>query len=94
MWSNLFPYFASATCTPARAWILKTANLLTFSVISALGGCESQVRSHMQANVNVGNSKENLIDALAQSLPDMGFLRTLNTLARVNAVIPEPGRAQ
>ena len=44
---------------------LKTRELLTFSIIAALGGCESQVRSHVQGNAAVGNSKENLIDALA-----------------------------
>lgn len=68
---------------------LKTRELLTFSIISALGGCDSQVRSHVQGNVAVGNSKDTLIDALAQSLPYIGFPRTLNALACVNAVIPE-----
>ena len=68
---------------------LKTRELLTFSVISALGGCDSQVRSHVQGNIAVGNTKENLIDALAQCLPYIGFPRTLNALACVNAVIPE-----
>lgn len=68
---------------------LKTRELLTFSIISALGGCDSQVRSHVQGNATVGNSKENLIDALAQSLPYIGFPRTLNALACVNAVLPE-----
>ncbi len=73
---------------------LKTRELLTFSIISALGGCDSQVRSHVQGNAAVGNSKENLIDALAQSLPYIGFPRTLNALACVNAVIPEPDQAK
>lgn len=73
---------------------LATRELLTFSIISALGGCESQVRSHVQANVAVGNSKQNLVDALAQSLPCIGFPRTLNALACINAVIPEAGQAQ
>lgn len=67
---------------------LKMRELLTFSIISAFGGCESQVRSHVQGNLAVGNSRENLIDALAQSLPYMGFPRTLNALACVNAVVP------
>ena len=69
---------------------LKTREILTFSIISALGGCDSQVRSHVQGNAAVGNSRENLIDALAQSLPCIGFPRTLNALACINAVIPEP----
>lgn len=73
---------------------LSTRELLTFSIISALGGCESQVRSHVQANAAVGNSKQNLVDALAQSLPYIGFPRTLNALACINAVIPEPGQAK
>ena len=73
---------------------LKTREILTFSIISALGGCDSQVRSHVQGNAAVGNSKENLIDALAQSLPYIGFPRTLNALACVNAVIPEPNQTK
>lgn len=68
---------------------LRARELLTFSVISSLGGCESQVKSHVQGNVNVGNTKENLIDALTCSLPYIGFPRTLNALGCVNAVIPE-----
>ncbi len=68
---------------------LKTRELLTFSIIAALGGCDAQVRAHVQGNVNVGNSKDDLIDALAQLLPCIGFPRTLNALACVNAVIPE-----
>lgn len=73
---------------------LQTREILTFSIISALGGCDSQVRSHVQGNAAVGNFKENLIDALAQSLPYIGFPRTLNALACVNAVIPEPKQAK
>ena len=66
-----------------------TREILTFCIISSLGGCESQVKSHVQGNVNVGNTKENLIDALTCCLPYIGFPRTLNALGCVNAVIPE-----
>lgn len=68
---------------------LKTRELLTFCIISALGGCEAQVRAHAQGNANVGNSKQNLIDALAQMLPYIGFPRTLNALGCVNAVMQD-----
>ena len=68
---------------------IKTRELLVFSAISALGGCESQVKSHVQGNINVGNSKQNLIDALVLSLPYIGFPRTLNALACINEVISE-----
>lgn len=68
---------------------LKTRELLTFSIVSALGGCEAQVKAHVQGNANVGNSKQNLIDALAQMLPYIGFPRTLNALGCVNAVLQD-----
>ena len=50
---------------------------------------EDETRRHVQGNVNVGNTKENLIDALTCCLPYIGFPRTLNALGCVNAVIPE-----
>lgn len=65
---------------------LKMRELVTFSAIVALGGCDPQAKAHAQANISVGNSKENLADALATLLPWIGFPRTLNGLAAVNAV--------
>lgn len=63
---------------------LQTRELLTLCILSALGGCESQVRGHVQGNLNVGNSKERMIEAITQCLPYMGFPRTLNALNCVN----------
>lgn len=68
---------------------LKMRELLTFCMISALGGCEAQVRAHVQGNAAVGNSKQNLVDALTQLLPYIGFPRTLNALGCVNAVLQD-----
>ncbi|MFD0051986.1 carboxymuconolactone decarboxylase family protein [Actinomycetes bacterium NPDC127524] len=68
---------------------LKTRELLTLCIISTLGGCESQVKSHVLGNKNVGTDKETLITALTHCLPYIGFPRTLNALACVNEVIPE-----
>jgi len=60
--------------------------LTTFSILATLGGCENQLRGHVQANFNVGNTKEVLIDALTILLPYIGFPRTLNALAIVNEI--------
>ncbi|SIR49736.1 4-carboxymuconolactone decarboxylase [Peribacillus simplex] len=68
---------------------LKTRELLTLCIISALGGAEGQVKAHVQGNKNVGNDKETLITAISHCLPYMGFPRTLNALACVNEIIPE-----
>ena len=70
-----------------RGLDLKTRELLTFAIISALGGCDAQVKAHAQGNAHVGNSKQQLIDVLTQMLPYIGFPRTLNALNCVNTVL-------
>lgn len=64
---------------------IKDRELVVFSAIAALGGCESQLKSHTQANLKEGNTKQDLIDALQVALPLNGFPRTLNALAIVNS---------
>ncbi|MDF2522703.1 MAG: 4-carboxymuconolactone decarboxylase [Clostridiales bacterium] len=66
---------------------LKTRELLTLCIVSALGDCENQVK--VKGNLSVGNDKEIMIEAITQSLPYMGFPRTLNALRCVNEVVPE-----
>jgi len=68
---------------------LKTRELLTLCILSTLGGCEGQVKAHIAGNLSVGNDKETMIEAITQSLPYMGFPRTLNALNCINEVIPE-----
>jgi 4-carboxymuconolactone decarboxylase len=61
-----------------------TRELLTFSMLVALGGCEPQVKGHVAANLNVGNNRARLIDVLTQLLPFIGYPRTLNGLRCVD----------
>lgn len=68
---------------------LKTRELLTFSMLVSLGGCESQVKAHVQGNLNVGNDKLTLISVITQLLPYIGYPRTLNALNCINEVTPE-----
>lgn len=68
---------------------IKMRELVVFSVINAIGGCEPQAKAHAQANIKVGNTRQNLIDAIALMLPFTGFPRTLNALACVDAVCKE-----
>jgi 4-carboxymuconolactone decarboxylase len=68
---------------------LKTRELLTLCILSALGDCESQVKAHVRGNQNMGNDKETMISAITHCLPYMGFPRTLNALNCVNEIIPE-----
>jgi 4-carboxymuconolactone decarboxylase len=52
---------------------LRTRELLTFSMLVSLGGCESQVKAHVSANVHLGNDRARLIDVLTQLLPLIGY---------------------
>ena len=63
-----------------------TRELLTFSMLVALGGCEAQVKGHVAANLHVGNNRARLIDVLTQLLPFIGYPRTLNGLRAVDEV--------
>lgn len=63
-----------------------TRELLTFSMLVALGGCDAQVKAHVAANLNVGNDHARLIDVLTQLLPFIGYPRTLNALRVVDEV--------
>lgn len=71
---------------------LKTRELLTLCILGALGGCENQVKAHVSGNLSVGNDKETMIEAITQSLPYMGFPRTLNALNCINEVVPESNK--
>jgi 4-carboxymuconolactone decarboxylase len=68
---------------------LPTRELLTFSMLLALGGCEPQLKGHIQANLTVGNDKDRLLSVVTQLLPYVGYPRTLNAIRCLNEVIPE-----
>jgi 4-carboxymuconolactone decarboxylase len=67
---------------------LPTRELLTFAMLVAHGGCDPQVRGHVAANLNVGNSRQLLIDVLTRLLPFLGYPRTLNGLRAVDEMAP------
>lgn len=68
---------------------LKIRELITLCIVSSIGGAESQVKAHVQANKNVGNQRSVIVAAISLCLPYIGFPRTLNSLACINEVLPE-----
>jgi 4-carboxymuconolactone decarboxylase len=68
---------------------IKTRELLTLSMLIALGGTEPQIKGHIQGNLNVGNDKETLLSVITQLLPYVGYPRTLNAIKCLNELIPE-----
>ncbi|MEH2106166.1 carboxymuconolactone decarboxylase family protein [Nostoc sp.] len=68
---------------------IRVRELITLSILIALGGVESQIKGHVQGNLNVGNSKDILLDLITQLLPWVGYPRTLNALKCLNEVATE-----
>jgi 4-carboxymuconolactone decarboxylase len=68
---------------------IKTRELITLSILIALGGTEPQLKGHLQGNVNVGNDRSMLISVITQLLPYVGYPRTLTALTCLNEVVKE-----
>jgi 4-carboxymuconolactone decarboxylase len=71
-----------------RGLDIKTRELLTLSMLIALGGTESQIKGHILGNVNIGNDKKTLLCLMTQLLPYVGYPRTLNAIKCLNDIIP------
>ena len=83
-----FQQFLSANCFGdylARAGIdISTRELLTFAMLISLGGADPQAKGHVAANLNVGNTRQQLLDVITVLVPFIGYPRSLNALAAVN----------
>lgn len=45
-------------------------------MLAALGGCDLQVAAHVNGNLNIGNDRAVMIDAITAVLPWIGYPRT------------------
>ena len=67
---------------------LQIRELLTFTMLVSMGGCEPQAKGHVAANLNVGNDRQTLLSVATQLLPFIGYPRTLNAIRVIDDVIP------
>jgi 4-carboxymuconolactone decarboxylase len=67
-----------------------TRELLTFTMLASLGGCEPQLAGHVAANLNVGNDRTLLLNVLTQLIPYLGYPRTLNALRVLDQATLDP----
>ncbi len=65
---------------------LKTREMLTLCILINLG-TESQIKSHINGNVNMGNNKAFIQEMIYQCLPYCGYPRTLNALNCLNEML-------
>jgi 4-carboxymuconolactone decarboxylase len=83
-----FQHFLSANCFGdhyTRSGLdIPTRELLTFSILVSLGGCDPQVAGHVAANLHVGNDRARLIAVVTHLLPFIGYPRALTALRIIN----------
>ncbi|NEG69152.1 carboxymuconolactone decarboxylase family protein [Bifidobacterium choloepi] len=60
--------------------------MVTMCFLASMGGCEPQLRSHIAANIRVGNDEQCCRAAISQIMPYIGYPRTLNALSCLDAV--------
>jgi|UPI000423DA54 4-carboxymuconolactone decarboxylase len=65
---------------------MKFRELITFCFLAAQGGCEPQLKGHINGNYHVGNDKNFLIAVISSNLPFIGYPRTLNALNCIREV--------
>ncbi|WP_144934948.1 carboxymuconolactone decarboxylase family protein [Rothia kristinae] len=56
----------------------RSRQLVTLGVLTALGGCEPQLKVHINAALNVGLTREEITEALLHAAVYCGFPRALN----------------
>lgn len=56
----------------------RSRQLVTIGALTAMGGCEAQLRVHIGAALNVGLTEEEVIEALLHCAVYAGFPRALN----------------
>lgn len=65
--------------------------LVTLGMLTALGGCEPQLKVHVETSLNVGLSPEQVIGALSQASIYCGFPKALNAVFVAKQVFHERG---
>lgn len=59
---------------------LKEREMITLASLLTAGGCEPQLKVHIQGALNVGIAPEKIIEIFLQCIPYTGFPRVLNAV--------------
>lgn len=66
---------------------LRTRELVTVAALTAMGNCQPQLRVHLNGALNVGCSKEEIVETIIQMAVYAGFPCALNGMALLKEVI-------
>ncbi|WP_406639931.1 carboxymuconolactone decarboxylase family protein [Amycolatopsis sp. WGS_07] len=67
----------------------RSRQLVTLGMLTALGGCEPQLKVHIGAALNVGISRDEVVEALLHAAVYVGFPRALNATFVAREVFAE-----
>ena len=72
--------FAFGDIYTRKGLSLQERELITLASLLTMGGCEPQLRVHINGALNVGISRERIVEAFMQCIPYVGFPRVLNAV--------------
>ena len=78
-------YYARPQLSP------RDRQLVTISILTAVGGCEPQLEVHVNTSLNVGLTPEEIVEAMLHATVYCGFPRALNATAVAKRVFEARG---
>ena len=78
--NNLMLEFAFGTIYERGVLNFKDREMITITSLLTQGGCENQLRVHIQPSLNVGLTQEEIIETFIHCAPYVGFPRVLNAI--------------
>lgn len=68
---------------------IQEREIITITSLLTCGGCEPQLKVHINASLNVGVSPEKIVETFMQCVPYVGFPRVLNAIFTAKEVFAE-----
>lgn len=70
---------------------LEEREMITITSLLTQGGCENQLKVHIQGSLNVGISAQKIVEIFIQAIPYTGFPKVLNALFVAKEVFKQNG---
>lgn len=81
--------FAFGDIYSRKELTIQEREMITITSLLACGGCEPQLKVHINASLNVGISPEKIVETFMQCVPYVGFPRVLNAIFTAKEVFSE-----
>jgi 4-carboxymuconolactone decarboxylase len=70
----------------AREGDLKHREIVAISTLATMGGCDPQLETHVHGALNVGLTKDEIVEVVMTLIPYVGFPKALNAMAVIKRV--------